>query len=114
MKVQQKLALAFIRTKLNVLSIISREKAAKTAFRLFCTPIQVKSKPVNEIFKHAEKLQFQLNGNNINGFRWNAGGKKKALLLHGFSSSCHNFYPFVQPLIHKGFEVLAFDAPAHG
>jgi pimeloyl-ACP methyl ester carboxylesterase len=36
------------------------------------------------------------------------------MLLHGFSSSAFNFFKYVQPLENKGYEVLAFDAPAHG
>jgi pimeloyl-ACP methyl ester carboxylesterase len=36
------------------------------------------------------------------------------LILHGFESSAVNFAAYVGPLIKKGYEVLAFDAPAHG
>ena len=36
------------------------------------------------------------------------------LILHGFESTAINFEGYVEPLIKKGYEVLAFDAPAHG
>lgn len=36
------------------------------------------------------------------------------MLLHGFESSVVNFDKYVKPLIKKGYEILAFDAPAHG
>ena len=39
---------------------------------------------------------------------------KKALILHGFGSAAHKFEDYALLLIEKGFEVLAFDAPAHG
>ena len=40
--------------------------------------------------------------------------EKKALILHGYESSVINFDRYIKPLVKKGYEVLAFDAPAHG
>jgi pimeloyl-ACP methyl ester carboxylesterase len=114
MNVQQKLALAFIRTKLNVLTRISKKKAAEQAFRLFCTPLAKKTRKENDAFKDAEHLQFPLNGLPVKGYRCGHPKPHKVLLLHGFSSSCHNFHAYVAPLVESGCEVLAFDAPAHG
>jgi len=34
--------------------------------------------------------------------------------VHGFESLAQNFDGFVMPLINKGYEIMAFDAPAHG
>ena len=34
--------------------------------------------------------------------------------MHGFNSYCYKFNNYIEQLQHKGFEVLAFDAPAHG
>lgn len=113
MNVQKKIAFGFIRTKLNGLSIINKRKAGEEAFRLFCTPILKSIKP-GQIFKDAEALEFTLEGNLIKGFRCNHPRPHKVLLLHGFSSNCHNFDNYVTPLVQKGYEVLAFDAPAHG
>ena len=59
-------------------------------------------------------MEFLFRGQMVRGFRWNHPSGKKLLLLHGFSSSITNFDAYVQPLIDKGYEVLAFDAPAHG
>ncbi len=50
----------------------------------------------------------------MKGFRWNKDKPVKVLILHGFSSSAYKFHHYVAPLIEKGYEVLAFDAPAHG
>jgi pimeloyl-ACP methyl ester carboxylesterase len=36
------------------------------------------------------------------------------LILHGFGSAAHNFHNYIAPLIIKDYEVIAFDAPAHG
>ncbi len=36
------------------------------------------------------------------------------LILHGFESSVKNFDAYVAGLVEKNYEVIAFDAPAHG
>lgn len=114
MKLSQKLLLIFLRVKFRLLSALSKKAAARAAFDLFCTPQQRNTKPLSGIFKQAESLVFELNGVTIRGFRWNHPADRKVLLLHGFSSSIGNFGHFVTPLLQKGYEVLAFDAPAHG
>lgn len=113
MNVQQKLALGLIRTKLNLLTIINKKKAGEEAFKLFCTPLKYTGQE-SEVFKEGEPLQFRLDGKLVKGYRCNHPKPHKVLLLHGFSSSCHNFQSYVEPLIQKDYEVLAFDAPAHG
>ncbi len=114
MNIQQKLAIAFFRTKIHLLNLFDKKQAAKLAFRLFCTPMMKSSYTGKKIPDLAERLSFTLNGNTIRGFRFNHPRKKKVLLLHGFSSCAFNFFKYVEPLEHKGYEVLAFDAPAHG
>jgi pimeloyl-ACP methyl ester carboxylesterase len=114
MKLGQKIAVAYIRTKFKLLAAVSKKKAAAKAFDLFCTPQFRNVKELPAIFKEAEKLQFKFQQNNIVGYRWNKGAGRKALIIHGFESSVVNFDRYVAPLIKKGYEVLAFDAPAHG
>jgi pimeloyl-ACP methyl ester carboxylesterase len=36
------------------------------------------------------------------------------MILHGFSSCVYNFDKYISAFLKKGYEVLAFDAPAHG
>ncbi|HUQ96477.1 MAG TPA: alpha/beta hydrolase family protein [Chitinophagaceae bacterium] len=107
-------ALMFIRTKFKLLSLISKRKAAVAAFHLFCTPQHRNKKELPPIFVKAERLQFSFLQYTVQGYRWNTGAGKKALILHGFESSVVNFDRYVNPLLKKGYEVLAFDAPAHG
>ncbi len=114
MKVQKKLALGYFKTKLNLLSLVNKQKAGEEAFKLFCTPFLRYQGPEAPVFKDAEKLTFQLDGKKIIGYRCNHPQQKKVLLLHGFSSTCHRFDKYAEALIKKGYEVLAFDAPAHG
>jgi pimeloyl-ACP methyl ester carboxylesterase len=123
MKLSQRLAIGYIRTKFKLLSSVSKKKAAEKAFDLFCTPQRRNVKPLPKIFEEAEKLHFKLEKNTVNGWRWNPvrpghpGGhpaERKVLILHGYESSVTNFDRYIRPLIKKGYEVLAFDAPAHG
>ena len=114
MKIKQKLAIQYIRAKFKVLALVSNRKAAEKAFELFCTPMQKSKKPAPAVFSLAKTVKHTLNGQTIKGYCWNKGQTKKALILHGFGSSSYNFHPYILPLVEKGYEVLAFDAPAHG
>jgi pimeloyl-ACP methyl ester carboxylesterase len=114
MNLIQHIVLFYFRNCIRLYALFSVKKAAAYAFRLFCSPMSRSSKKTAPIFEKAEQLQFQMDDNLLKGYRWNSGKIKKALILHGFSSSVHKFEHFVQPLIDQGYEVLAFDAPAHG
>lgn len=114
MKLSQRLALGYIRTKFKLLSAISKKKAAAEAFALFCTPQQRNLKKPPRVFSEAENLQLKVEEITVKGWRWNHPSPKKALIIHGFESSVVNFDRYIRPLIRKGYEVLAFDAPAHG
>lgn len=114
MKLSQRLALSYIRTKFKLLTSISKKKAAEKAFELFCTPQYRNKKPLPKIFEQATALHFSIDGIRVQGWRWNHPADRKALILHGFESSVVNFERYIRPLIKKGYEVLAFDAPAHG
>lgn len=114
MKLAQKLTIGYIRAKLNIMAMISKKKAAKKAFDIFCTPFRKSKKKNPPLFDKAEQLSFLLDEHIIRGYRWNAGGEKKILIVHGFESSAKNFERYVMPFVKKGYEVMAFDAPAHG
>lgn len=114
MKLAQKLAVNYYRAKFNLLALVSKERAAKAAFKLFSTPVQRSKKKWPPVFSKAEHLHFLLGNKTIRGYRFNRGGVKKVLILHGFESSVRNFDQYIKPLLKKNYEVLAFDAPGHG
>lgn len=112
MKRTQRLKIAFIKTKFKLTALLSKKRAAQQLFTLFCTPYaksQRKQAPDG-----AAPVEFIFNGTAVKGYRWNHPQPEKALILHGFSSAAHKFDGYVQPLVNKGYEVLSFDAPAHG
>lgn len=98
-----------------MLGLFSKKKAAEKAFQLFCTPQRKSSKKASPVFEKAEKLKLLVNDTTVTGYRWNRhAGSLKCLVIHGFESSAKNFDRYISLMIDKGYEVLAFDAPAHG
>jgi pimeloyl-ACP methyl ester carboxylesterase len=114
MKLSQRIALKYIRTKFKLLTAISKKKAAAKAFELFCTPQYRNKKKLPPVFEKAEKLYLTVEGIKIRGWRFNHPAERKVLIIHGFESSAISFDRYIRPLVKKGYEVLAFDAPAHG
>lgn len=112
MKFKQRLAIGYIQTKFKLLKVISKRKTAEQAFDLFCTPMRSKETLVKP--NNSEITSFTFQNLKINGYRWNYPKKEKVLILHGFNSSAAKFEAYALLLIQKGYEVLAFDAPAHG
>ena len=114
MKLSHKIALVYLRSRLWLIALRSPQKAAKKAFALFCTPQRGKQQKPSAIIKKAELISFNMNNLAIYGYRWNHPSSKKVLIAHGFESSARNFDGFIPALTDKGYEIIAFDAPAHG
>lgn len=54
----------------------------------------------------------QVGGAPVTTYAWGEG--PAVLLVHGWSSHTGCMAGFVDPLLERGFRVVAFDAPAHG
>ena len=97
--------------------MVSPRKAAEQAFRIFCTPyskgVKQKEPP---IFHKALRHELLFETHRTKGFQWKPDqpNGQKILIVHGFSSYSYKFEKYIQPLLKEGFEILAFDAPAHG
>lgn len=114
MKLKDKIAVGYMRANLRLLAAISKKRAAQKALRLFCTPFNQSKRKTTPLFRQAEKLQFRIENKKVVGYRWNHPQPKKFLIIHGFQSSAKKFENYINPMINKGYEVLAFDAFAHG
>lgn len=114
MKLSHKIALGYIRTRFRILSLVSPQSATRKAFLLFCTPRRKQPGAVSPIIKKAERLKLTINNYTLHGYRWNTGGTKKILIIHGFESTASNFSNYAASMVKKGHEVVAFDAQAHG
>lgn len=114
MKLSTRIALAYTAKKLQLVSVFSTHKAARYAFTLFCTPQKRVKGNHSPLVSAAEILTVTVNGLTVHGYRWGQAAGKKILIAHGFESSAINFEAYVKPLIEKGYQVTALDAPAHG
>ena len=114
---KQKFLIQLYKAKFNTISVFSKQKAAESLFKLFCTPYSGKPKrKAPAFFKRANTINIQFEGNTIKGWQWipnNCNGKK-VLIAHGFDSCSYKSEAIIHKLFLTGFEVLAFDALAHG
>lgn len=98
----------------NTLSVLSKKKAAKKAFYLFCTPRKGKVLPFqSEFLNNAKKEVVRSNDIDIQVYNW-AGDKETILLLHGWESNVFRWRNLIPFLKQEGYNIIAFDAPAHG
>lgn len=114
MKLLQNFTFYFLKFQIKFLSLFSKKWAGNRAFEIFCTPYQSKSYHLTTLFKEAEPLTIAVQGKSIAGYRWNKGADKRILIAHGFNSSSNKFEHFVKDFISLNYEVISFDAPAHG
>lgn len=117
MNVAQRIAINYYKTKINALAVLSHHKAAEFAFKVFCTPYS--GKPFRQApkkFQEAEDISIKFQGLMVRGWYWQPtnNNEKKILICHGFDSYSYRFEKYIQPLLTAGFQVYAFDAPAHG
>jgi len=93
---------------------VSPALAAHFAHALFTTPVRQTLTPAARAILHdAFDSVLDVNGKRLRVFCWPGDGPT-ILLAHGWSSRAGRLAAFVEPLRRAGFEVLAFDAPAHG
>lgn len=109
-----RIATAMMRARLNLLAVFSRRMASRAALKLFFTPFGRRNVRMPDVFRKAEHLRFRSGTGMVQLYRWNHPAEKRFLILHGFSSCAFKFDSYVMPMVKRGYEVLAIDAPAHG
>ncbi|WP_153799717.1 alpha/beta hydrolase [Foetidibacter luteolus] len=117
MKLAQRMAFGYYKTKFKALGAVSPRKAAEAAFTLFCTPYHGKPKrKMPAVFNKATSFQLSFQQLTVRGFEWknDKSTNGHVLICHGFDSSCYKFADYVTPLLNKGYAVTTFDAPGHG
>ncbi|RBL92165.1 alpha/beta hydrolase [Chitinophaga flava] len=94
---------------------------ARLFYRLYCTPPGTKMRSTHQELRdtaHAGNLTvtryaFDERPMKINTYRWGSSDKK-ILLLHGWGGSPFHFKQLIGTLVQQGYQVVAYDAPAHG
>lgn len=84
------------------------------AFDVFCTIRKGKVLPTQKAFLDPSKLEMEPVGEHqIQSYRW-AGSGETVLLMHGWESNTHRWRNLIKKLQERNFNIIAFDAPAHG
>lgn len=114
--IKQKVALAYYRNRINFLYRINTRKAVDEAFELFTTPYKTPKHPDPALWLKSNILHLQTSAGKIFGYEWKCGrvNAKRLLVLHGFAGDSRAFESYIAAGLSKGFDVYAFDAPAHG
>lgn len=98
----------------NTLALFSKEKAAEKAFKLFCTPRKGKVlEHQKEFLNQAKSDIITTHQIELQTYRWK-GNKETILLLHGWESNVFRWRNLIDFLKKEEYNIIAFDAPAHG
>ena len=99
---------------LNIYVLLSPQKAADKAFRIFCKVRKGRILPHQESYLDPVKHKhIKVSGHNIQTYRW-PGTKETVLLVHGWESNTWRWHKLLEKLTQEDYNVIAFDAPAHG
>ena len=98
----------------NFLSLFSGKMAAEQAFELFCTIRKGKVlEKQRDYLDGAKHERLKVCGHTLQIYRWNGNGET-ILLVHGWESNTFRWRNLIAYLTEADYNVLAFDAPAHG
>jgi pimeloyl-ACP methyl ester carboxylesterase len=98
----------------NTLSLISKDKGAALALRVFSFPRKGKISSYQEAFlntAHQQKLVTEEGF--IQLYHWKGSGKT-IFLAHGWESNAWRWKFLIEPLQELDYNIIALDAPAHG
>lgn len=87
---------------------------AKVAFKFFITPqSRAKHRISDEVLEAAKISDLLVGKDMLKTYQWGSG-QQTILLVHGWQSRGTGLRSFVPKLLEAGYQVVAFDAPAHG
>ncbi len=103
-----------VRNGFQLLGSISPALSGRLAARMFLTP---RKRPVSaqaqQIMAQAETRMIKHGSRNLAVYVWGQAGPL-VFLHHGWEANTSTMRGFVRPLLQAGYQVVAFDAPAHG
>ena len=85
----------------------------RVAKRLLFSPSHYKTTPVeNHYLESGSRFQISVHGKAVKCWKWGSG--PSILLAHGWNGRGIQLHHFIEPLLYKGYSVIAYDAPGHG
>lgn len=107
------LAIRFTRWMLPRLEMIAPRYAHNWFVKMFFSPPKYSIPAAEqEVLQQAQRSQVYIGAMPIEVYTWGSG--PAVLLVHGWAGRASQFRSFVLYLIDRGYQVVAFDAPAHG
>lgn len=114
-----------IRAAFRSAGAVAPRAAGRAAFRLFTSPPRRRTLSPGEarmatrmapLIAQAERRDIAADGERVPTWSWRADGtvRGRVLLVHGWSARALVMTAFVEPLLRKGFDVVALDLPGHG
>lgn len=68
-----------------------------------------------QVLARARSVDVRSQGRSIRAYVWGEGlSGPPVLLVHGWGGAASQLHAFVDPLLHRGHRVIAFDLPGHG
>ena len=104
-----------MKSLIQILQLFSPRLVSRIAYRFMSNPRIRKLRDSEEkvlaksIMEKVAYKNFQ-----IQKYQWGSSNDKTALLIHGWEGQAGNFAAIVDILVQKKYNVVAFDAPAHG
>ena len=98
----------------NFMVLFSKRTTAIKAFKVFCTIRLGKVLPQQKQFLEQAKFErIPIANHEVQTYRWKGKGDM-VLLMHGWESNAFRWRNLIKKLQEHDFDILAFDAPAHG
>jgi pimeloyl-ACP methyl ester carboxylesterase len=104
--------MAAMRAILRGLVRVAPSLAAIVAEWMFFTPPPPRRSSGRDALRDAEPIELTVAGSRVAAWRWGRG--PAVALLHGWGGRAAQLTSFVEPLVARGFSVVALDAPGHG
>ena len=103
------------RARLAVARTFSRDRAVDLAARIFATPPRhAHTARERELLAKGERFDVASAYGRLAAWRFGGRERDVVILVHGWGGRGAQLRSFVRPLVEAGFEVVMFDAPAHG
>jgi pimeloyl-ACP methyl ester carboxylesterase len=111
----KKLAARAIPLVVGTLDTLVPSLAARLAADLFCTPPRpVLSERAGAFIASGRPLDVYLEGLRLGAWGWGPEDRPTVVLFHGWGGRSSQMSSFLQPLLERGYRVVALDGPAHG
>ncbi|MBD2770039.1 alpha/beta fold hydrolase [Hymenobacter sp. BT664] len=108
-------ALRWLRLQLKVLATVAPELAFRQAWKLFCTPRRLPTKPWEELaLATARRRTLPYETGPVAVYEWGPATAPAVVLVHGWELRASFWRVWVPLLIAAGYRVVALDGPGHG